>query len=270
VHHGLLVAGQHVGQRVLLLTALVLQLVLQQGLPEPGDVAVPEDAEAPGEEPLPLAVARKSVEEGDIRRADRQQQLLRALVAEAMKPSNLIKADEIVETGFSQIETDLTRAQVLALATIFKGKTSGMASASLPGDDVMEGGIYYWRPNPERSLLTLEWILNGNEASGRKLIRAAVSNASGVQGAALRASEEISGVGYSSFSAGNARKRLEESLITYRKAAHREAALEIAKMLGIRRIEKEDVDPRADWLPELRVTIGADVAPRLTNTSSAG
>ena len=57
VHHGLLVAGQHVGQRVVALAALEGELLLEQRLPHAGDVAVAEDAEAPGEQPLPLAVA---------------------------------------------------------------------------------------------------------------------------------------------------------------------------------------------------------------------
>ena len=57
VHHGLLVAGLVVAQR-----AGVAQLGLQQRLAEPGHVAVAEDAEAAGEEPVldavPLAALR--------------------------------------------------------------------------------------------------------------------------------------------------------------------------------------------------------------------
>ena len=53
MHHGLLVAGQDVGQR----RRGRLELGLQQRLADTGDVAVPEDAEAAGEQLLPLAVA---------------------------------------------------------------------------------------------------------------------------------------------------------------------------------------------------------------------
>ena len=61
VHHGLLVAGEDVGQVLTVglggLVAAVLELVLQERLADAGDVAVTEDAEAAGEELLPLAVA---------------------------------------------------------------------------------------------------------------------------------------------------------------------------------------------------------------------
>src|SRR3954449_9708116 len=53
VDHRLLVADQHVREVVV----AVGELVLQQRLAHPGDVAVAEDAEAPREELLPLAVA---------------------------------------------------------------------------------------------------------------------------------------------------------------------------------------------------------------------
>ena len=55
VHHGLLVAGEDVGEARSL--AGRRELVLQQRLADAGDVAVAEDAEAAGEQLLPLAVA---------------------------------------------------------------------------------------------------------------------------------------------------------------------------------------------------------------------
>ena len=52
VDHGLLVAGEVVGQ-----VRAAVQLGLQQRLADAGDVAVAEDAEAPGDQPLLAAVA---------------------------------------------------------------------------------------------------------------------------------------------------------------------------------------------------------------------
>ncbi len=57
VHHGLFVAAQHVSQPRRGPGGVGLDLVLQQRLPDAGDVAVAEDAEATGEEPVPVAVA---------------------------------------------------------------------------------------------------------------------------------------------------------------------------------------------------------------------
>ena len=51
MHHGLLVASQDVPQRLRL-----LQFGLEQRLADPGDIAMPEDPKAAGEELLLLAV----------------------------------------------------------------------------------------------------------------------------------------------------------------------------------------------------------------------
>ncbi len=61
MHAALLVADQHVRQVGCVGVAVQpLQLGLQQGLTQPGDVAVTEDAEAAGEEllldPVPLGI----------------------------------------------------------------------------------------------------------------------------------------------------------------------------------------------------------------------
>ena len=57
VHHRLLVAAEHVGQARALTGVGGPQLLLEQRLADPGDVAVAEDAEAPDHEAVALAVA---------------------------------------------------------------------------------------------------------------------------------------------------------------------------------------------------------------------
>ena len=48
----------------------------------------------------------RSEEEGDLRRAARQQQVVRAMMVAATRTSNFLRADEIIDTGFEQIDTD--------------------------------------------------------------------------------------------------------------------------------------------------------------------
>ncbi len=206
---------------------------------------------------------RSSLEEGDLRRTERQQQLIKALISRSMTPGNIIKADSIVNVGFSQINTDLSRTQVLALANLFRGNGStGMLSASLPGSDDTEDGIYYWKADAIRAPLVVDWVLNGNETSGRKLVRVAVYNASKVDGAARRAAVAIESQGFTSFSAGSV-KAQEEPTITYRKASFESFARELGQTLGISDVSKDaNADPRAEWLPEIKVTLAGAAADK--------
>lgn len=57
VHHRLFIAAEHVGECRLTAGVEILDLGLQECLPQSGDVAVPEDSEAAGEQLGALAVA---------------------------------------------------------------------------------------------------------------------------------------------------------------------------------------------------------------------
>jgi LCP family protein required for cell wall assembly len=202
-----------------------------------------------------------SKEEGDIRRTERQQQLIRAVAGEALRPQNLWRAPELVETAFGQIETNLTRTQALALATIFKSSGgSSLAGATIPGEDQMDGGIYYWNPDRERASLTFRWLLLGDEMAGRKLTRIAVYNGSKERRAASHAAEALANLGFSAFAAGRARDREPVAEVVFRKAAYEDAAREIARTLHIDSVRKDTADANAYWLPEIKVTVTEDVA----------
>lgn len=210
-----------------------------------------------------------SKEEGDIRRAERQQQLVHSLVSEALSPRNLLQADHLIEVAFSQIETDLTRTQVEALATIFKKSGSkDLAGSTIPGTDDTIGDTYYWVPDLERSRLTLDWLLRGNEYSGRQLVRVAVYNGSDERGAARTIAEQLRTEGYEASSNGNAKEKPEHSMVVFRKAAYEDFAQQIARSLGIRDVHKEvGGDPRAYWLPEVKVTLANDLKPAPETTT---
>lgn len=209
---------------------------------------------------IPIPV-RSSLEEGDIRRTERQQILLHALLTQAMRPSNLLHADSIVETGFKQMEMSLSRPQVLALATIFKGQDLGHnPSATIPGTDGKDDGVYYYMADIPRTRLTMQWLMDGDEAAGRKLVRAVVYNASGAKGLNGQATESINELGFSGINGGVSHTPALSSTITFRKAVHEAYAREIAAKLGITNVTKDTGDPRADWRPEVKVTLGQDLA----------
>ncbi|MGV3615483.1 MAG: LCP family protein [Fimbriimonas sp.] len=214
----------------------------------------------PNGEIIPVR-SRTSKEEGDIRRTERQQQLVRAVTSEAMRPQNLLNAPKLVDTAFDQVETDLSRTQVLALATIFKsGGASGLAGSTIPGEDKTEGGVYYWSPDKERAALTFSWLLHGDEMAGRKLTRVAVYNASKERRAASEAAQNLESLGYTAFASGRARGEPVAEVV-YRKAAYEEAANLIAKTLNIATVRKDIADANAYWLPEIKVTLTDEVIP---------
>jgi len=200
-----------------------------------------------------------SKEEGDLRRTERQQELVRAVMAEAKSLSNVWRIDELINVGFEQIDTDLTRPQVGALANLFKsGASSNMASASLPGRDSMDGGLYYWELDDTRARATVDWLINGNELAGRSLLRVAVYNGTGKRGATGPVLEKIKSAGFDGIVGGMTRERPPTPEVTYRKAAQAAYASEVASLVGAPAPKKDTkADPRADWLPDVKVVLVA-------------
>jgi len=214
---------------------------------------------------------KSSMEEGDLRRADRQQQLVHALVGEALTPKNIVQAGNLINTAFDQIETDLTRTQAEALATIFKkSSSSNLAGSTIPGKDTTIGGTYYWEPDLDRSRLTLDWLLRGNEDAGRRLVRIVVYNGTTDKAAARTVAENLRGEGYEASSTGAPKEKPVTNELVYRKAAYESYARAIAQELGIQSVRKDVGDPRADWLPEIKIMLVENAASPPATTPVQG
>lgn len=212
---------------------------------------------------IPIHNVKSSLEEGDIRRTARQQQLIRALVASANTPTNIWKADSIIQTAFGQIITDLTKTQILALTRIFKGSNGeGMKSATLPGTDDMSSGAYYWKLDDARAQSTVDWLIKGNDIAGKRLIRVSIQNGTDVNGAAKAAAELVGKTGYDAEANGNAKSKSTKTLVTYSKATFAEAANDVARLLGAPAPQKVP-EKASPYHPEIEVVIGADLAASL-------
>jgi len=90
---------------------------------------------------------------GDIGRIQRQQQLMRSLVEQTLKPATLLKIPDIIEVIRNNIDTNLSLEELLALAG-FASKTqrTDVQMLLLPGDFNGDGrqGISYWLPNQSK------------------------------------------------------------------------------------------------------------------------
>lgn len=69
-------------------------------------------------------------EDGDFGRIKRQQQFIGALIKELKRPKNLLKIDDFAEIILTEMKTDLTQDQLVALASLYK---------SFPLDNIQKG-----------------------------------------------------------------------------------------------------------------------------------
>lgn len=220
---------------------------------------------------IPLRNVKSSLEEGDYRRMARQQQLIRSMVSEANRAGNLWRADDIIDTGFRQLETNLKRLQLMALAQLFRGADdSTINSETLEGTETTEGGAFYIILDEDRSKATVDWLVKGDITARNKLLRVAVYNASGVPGAARRLAERLRDAGYDARSVGNA-DPTEATSIYYMKASVEDRARAISSLAGggdvRKQSELERQDTRLGTLnDDVVIVIGPDVAESPANS----
>lgn len=232
-----------------------------------------------------------SKEEGDPRRMARQQQLIKAMTSKGKSFSNLLQLDNIVNTGFAQVETDLSRQQVFALASLFRTiKPEEMQTASLPGRGTLHG-TYFFVPDPRKKQALVNWLLKGDEQAANGLTVVAVQNGTAVPGAAKQVADLLKTQGFDAKSAGNAPRaasgetgaengEVGETRIVYAKAAVAARAQKIAQAIGGGKVVKE-IKPVAvvgtsetaasaadESDADITVVLGRDLAPNFVKRSA--
>jgi len=100
-----------------------------------------------GENAVKLARYRSGYRDGDIGRIGVQQELLKALAAQALKPENFLKLPELVQLISENIETDIDLGNMLWLANQVKDfPLDSIETFLLPGVASMVDGLSYWLP----------------------------------------------------------------------------------------------------------------------------
>ncbi len=210
---------------------------------------------------VPLTNIKHSKEEGDLRRMARQQQLIQSLVRSANSAGNLLKADSIIETGFNQIVTDLPKIKCMALAALFKGASHGnLVSATVPGSDTKKNGVYFFELDPERSKATIDWIIRGDDAAAKKLVRIGIKNGTKVPGVAKLLASKLVEQGYTATSNGNSTPSSVTNIV-YQKAALAEIAKGIQTIVGSKTIGKAMIAGVGQ--PDIEIVIGEDLAAKI-------
>ena len=202
-----------------------------------------------------------SKEEGDLRRMERQQEMIHAMIAEVKKPSVFIHLDHILDVAFGQVETNLSKTQLTALGEIFKNSSnSGVAGTSIPGKDAMINKTYYWVADIPRAKLTLQWLLYGDDRAGRQLARVYVYGGP-ADTATVR--DDVARLRTDGFSVagGTTRRPLPtQPEVVYHAAAFEQMAHVVADSLGHATVRKEIADPGNTGLPDIKVDLPAGVA----------
>ncbi len=136
--------------------------------------------------------------EADWGRMRRQQQLVKVVAEQLMAPTALLKLDKLVDTAMENIDTDLSRAQLLALAHLFKQTPpERIHTGSITGYDYRgSNGAWYLDPSESKKEALVGWLLRGEEWYRNGLVSIRVHNASGVDGAASVVREILRDLGY--------------------------------------------------------------------------
>jgi len=209
---------------------------------------------------IPIHGVKGSKEEGDLRRTARQQQLIQAMIRAATSSRNLIRLDEIINTGFKQIDTDLSKYQLLALASIFRsGAKEQMASGTVSGKDDMSRGAYYYDLDPIGAQAMVDWLIKRDDDAMKRVVRIEVYNCTKTKGLARKVADQLVALGYNAVAVGN-RPEVKQTRINFFKASYLDVADRIKADLGTG-ITVKGTKPYIDIGPDIKIQVGEDLAP---------
>lgn len=202
-----------------------------------------------------------SKEEGDLRRTERQRQLIQAVAERALLPENISRFAEIAEVAFGQIETDFSRSQLLALAALFRTHgSSQLQSLTLPGTGGMHNGVYYIEMDKIKAKASVDWLLKGNPSAKKRLLDISVLNASCRSGVAKATANLLVEQGYIRPKVATAKACQATSGLIYKQAVHQSDTNAIRGYLGIENITKSPTYPLDG---DVIVVIGKDMGSSL-------
>jgi len=160
-----------------------------------------------GEEAVGYARFRHD-EEGDWGRMRRQQQVLNAMIRELKKPSNVTRIDKLAKVVKEGIETDLSLAQLMDLARVYKDfDRRNMKTGIVKGDDGGDAGLSYIIPfEDEKNNLVRRLLLRDNSLPPADL-KIGVLNGSGIEGQAIEVADMLEKSGYKIIRVADADRR---------------------------------------------------------------
>lgn len=104
---------------------------------------------------------------GDFTRINRQQQFVQALGAEMTKHENILRSPQLFMTLMSNLETNLSAKQTVGLSIGLRNiyEAGKIDMFTIPGTDLMLDGIYYWRPDLDRTRMIVAQSFTDHQTS---------------------------------------------------------------------------------------------------------
>lgn len=105
-----------------------------------------------------LAVARTRHQDSDLKRGQRQMDLIKKLFAKAQKADSFNKLDDVAEIVGKNAKHNLSYDEIKVLATSYLKDDIKIKSSQLEGDDDYLNGIYYYNPDIKNILSTTNML----------------------------------------------------------------------------------------------------------------
>jgi LCP family protein required for cell wall assembly len=197
-----------------------------------------------------------SVNASDIGRTMRQQEVIRAIMAELKSPSSVADAGGIANSmaNHTTIDSRLAGSSVAELFWQFKGILGGNVEGStLPVVDGSEGGLSVVYADEPAATNMVRNFSGGNPLAAQPL-RVQVLNGNGVSGAAGDMAQRLEALGYIVVSVGDADRTYPTTTVLAESGS--EAGDDVVAALGFGEVAISDVDNSVDAV----VIVGSDAA----------
>ena len=94
-----------------------------------------------------LAVARTRHNDSDLKRGQRQMELIKLLIAKAQKKNSFSKLDDVIKIVGNNSKLNLSSKEVKSLATTYLKSDLDIKTTQLKGEDDYLNNIYYYNPD---------------------------------------------------------------------------------------------------------------------------
>ena len=193
---------------------------------------------------------------GDLARIRRQQRFVHALLQKISSPSILPRLPSLLREIYKNVETNFTLSDLLFLAKKYGNEPPTVETDILPGKPKTMGGISYYEPDLDNLQFVVARMLNPTGQGSGPTVE--VLNGGGIPGAAAKAAEKLSQLGFNIVYIGNAESFSNAKTVVI---AHTDGLNESARILkqtlGCGELKKDSDKGKADFT----IILGKDFRP---------
>jgi LCP family protein required for cell wall assembly len=204
--------------------------------------------------------------EGDFGRMRRQQQVFRTISANLKSPSIVFKFNDLLTVLEENLDTNLTRKQLMALGRMFsEAGPEDVITHTVPAENRPREGIAYLEAIDEPKEALVEWLLRGNAMAEHRLIEVEVRNGCHSRATTEWITELLESQEFPARDRGRADRSDYDTTRIIDHGRHPNAARRVAETLGTGVLSFE----KRTWGPAVTVIIGADLRDRPDTLYSA-